>query len=398
MFADPDGTVVLKPGKEQSLLRFHPWVFSGAIKMVRGKVKEGSVVRVTSHDNHFLGLGHYQTGTITVRIFSFDDEDPDSFFWTGKILKAFRKREAAGLSNNSQINVYRLVHGEGDGLPGLIVDFYNGVAVMQMHSAGMFLIREILADSLREIYGNNLTAVYNKSEKTLPFQADLPSADGYLTGKGFVPHEVSEYGIHFRVDWETGQKTGFFIDQRENRKLLEMYSRERKVLNMFCYTGGFSAYAMRGEARTVHSVDSSERAIQLTRENIALNFPEDDRHAAFAEDASAFMRNMETDYDLIILDPPAFAKHQGALPQALRAYQRINARAIQQIRPGGILFTFSCSQIVTKEKFREAIFSAAASTGRSVVVLHQLVQPADHPVNIYHPEGEYLKGLVLYVE
>jgi 23S rRNA (cytosine1962-C5)-methyltransferase len=342
-------------------------------------------------------MGHVQIGSIAVRIFSFEKVEPDFVFWKGKLDRALDVRKKLGLVDNNQTNVYRLVHGEGDGMPGLIVDFYNGTAVIQAHSAGMFVIRETLAKALKEVMGDRLVAVYDKSEKTVPFKADLEPKDGYLLGESKV-FEVQEYGNRFNVDWVEGQKSGFFVDQRENRRLVQEYSKDRKVLNMFCYSGGFSFYAMRGGAKVVHSVDSSAKAIELTNENVKLNFPEDTRHEAFVADCFDYMDKNQGKYDLIILDPPAFAKHRGALPQALKGYKRLNLKAFQQIAPGGIVFTFSCSQVVTKDKFREAVFSAAAISGRKVRILNQLVQPADHPVDIYHPEGEYLKGLVLYVE
>ncbi len=389
--------VILRSGKEQSLLRFHPWVFSGAIKEIRGSVAEGDVVEVYSNRNEFLGMGHYQIGSIAVRIFSFQPVTPDAEFWKDKLQKAFDVRVQLGLIDNPETNVFRLVHGEGDGMPGLIVDFYNGTAVMQSHSVGMYLIRGTLSAALQQIMGSRLKAVYNKSEKTMPFKADVKPVDGYLFGKS-ESFEVSEYNNRFKVDWVEGQKTGFFVDQRENRRLVREYSKGRRVLNMFCYSGGFSFYAMQGGAELVHSVDASEKAIELTRANVELNFPNDARHEAFAVDAFDFMKDIKDKYDLIILDPPAFAKHRNALDQALKGYKRLNARAFDQIAPGGILFTFSCSQVVTKDKFREAVFSGAAISGRKVRILHQLVQPADHPIDMYHPEGEYLKGLVLYVE
>jgi 23S rRNA (cytosine1962-C5)-methyltransferase len=389
--------VVLKSGKEQSLQRFHPWIFSGAINEIIGKVEEGDVVEVVSNKKEFLAMGHVQIGSIAVRIFSFEKVEPDFVFWKGKLDRALDVRKKLGLVDNDQTNVYRLVHGEGDGMPGLIVDFYNGTAVIQTHSAGMFVIRETLAKALKEVMGDRLVAVYDKSEKTVPFKADLEPKDGYLLGESKV-FEVQEYGNRFNVDWVEGQKTGFFVDQRESRRLVQEYSKDRKVLNMFCYSGGFSFYAMRGGAKVVHSVDSSAKAIELTNENVKLNFPEDTRHEAFVADCFDYMDKNQGKYDLIILDPPAFAKHRGALPQALKGYKRLNLKAFQQIAPGGIVFTFSCSQVVSKDKFREAVFSAAAISGRKVRILNQLVQPADHPVDIYHPEGEYLKGLVLYVE
>jgi 23S rRNA (cytosine1962-C5)-methyltransferase len=389
--------VVLKSGKEQSLKRFHPWVFSGAIKEIKGRVEEGDVVEVVSNNNEFLALGHVQPDSIAVRIFSFEKVDPDFNFWKNKLEKAFDVRVKLGLADNPDTNVYRLVYGEGDGLPGLIVDFYNGTAVLQAHSAGIFLIREMLAKALKEVMGDRLSAVYDKSEKTVPYKAGLNAKDGYLIGQS-ESFEVLEYGNRFKVDWVEGQKTGFFVDQRENRKLVQEYANGRNVLNMFCYTGGFSFYALRGGANLVHSVDASAKAIDLTNENVKLNFPGDTRHEAFVADAFDFMDRSKDKYDLIILDPPAFAKHMGALSQALKGYKRLNLKAFQQIASGGILFTFSCSQVVGRDKFREAVFSAAAISGRKVRILNQLVQPADHPVDIYHPEGEYLKGLVLYVE
>jgi 23S rRNA (cytosine1962-C5)-methyltransferase len=389
--------IFLKPGKEQSLKRFHPWVFSGAIGKSEGNPEEGDVVNVYSADGEFLAMGHCQIGSIAVRILSFEEVNPDHDFWKMKIEKAWNLRKSIGITENAETNVFRLVHAEGDGMPGLIVDFYNGTAVIQMHTVGMFLVREMLVKALKNVVGEQLKAVYDKSAKTLPFKADISSEDGYLLGEGGET-EVLENGLRFRVDWLEGQKTGFFIDQRENRLLVQHFSKNRDVLNMFCYTGGFSFYAMKGGARLVHSVDSSAKAIELTNQNVQLNFAGDTRHEAFAADAFEFMRNIKDKYDLIILDPPAFAKHRDAVHQALQAYKRINTRAFEQIRNGGIVFTFSCSQVVSKEKFREAVFSAAAISGRNVRILHQLTQPADHPVSIYHPEGEYLKGLVLYVE
>lgn len=389
--------VILKSGKEQSLQRFHPWVFSGAINEIQGRVEEGDVVEVFSAKNEFLAMGHCQIGSIAVRIFSFEKVEPDFNFWKNKLFNAFEVRKKLGLADNPHTNVYRLVHGEGDGMSGLIVDFYNGTAVMQAHSAGMFVIRETIAKALKEVLGERLDAVYDKSEKTVPFKADLQAKDQYLLGES-KNFEVLENGNRFNVDWVEGQKTGFFVDQRENRKLVQDYSKDRKVLNMFCYSGGFSFYAMRGGAQMVHSVDSSAKAIDLTNENVKLNFPEDTRHEAFVADCFEYMDQNKGKYDLIILDPPAFAKHRGALVQALKGYKRLNLKAFQQIAPGGIMFTFSCSQVVPKDKFREAVFSAAAISGRKVRILNQLVQPADHPVDMYHPEGEYLKGLVLYVE
>ena len=389
--------ITLKPGKEQSVKRFHPWIFSGAIARMTGKPAEGEWVLVYSSENEFLAAGHYQIGSIAVRVLTFVDVEPDDNFWKNKIESAWKLRQSLGFDNNNETNVFRLIHGEGDGLPGLIVDFYNGTAVMQSHSVGMFLIRDLLAKILKEVLGDRLNAVYDKSAKTLPFKADISPVDEYILGEQGET-QVTEYGLKFKVDWQEGQKTGFFIDQRENRLLVQQYSRNRDVLNMFCYTGGFSFYAMKGGAQMVHSVDASASAIEITRQNVELNFPGDARHEAFVADGFEYLKNIKDQYDLIILDPPAFAKHRDTLPQALKGYKRINTRAFEQIRSGGVLFTFSCSQVVTKDQFREAVFSAAAIAKRNVRILHQLTQPADHPVNIYHPEGEYLKGLVLFVE
>ncbi|CCY94007.1 MULTISPECIES: class I SAM-dependent rRNA methyltransferase [unclassified Phocaeicola] len=390
--------VYLKPGKEESLKRFHPWVFSGAIARVEGEPEEGEIVDVYTSKKEFIACGHFQIGSIAVRVLSFVQETIDHAFWVRKLSVAKDLRVALGLIGNPQNNTYRLVHGEGDNLPGLIIDVYDHTAVMQAHSAGMHVYRMEIADALSEVMGDVIQNIYYKSETTLPFKADLLSTEnGFI--KGGSPENVAmENGLKFHVDWLKGQKTGFFVDQRENRHLLERYAKGRNVLNMFCYTGGFSFYAMRGGANLVHSVDSSAKAIDLTNENVELNFPGDPRHKAYAEDAFKFLDRMGDQYDLIILDPPAFAKHRDALRNALRGYTKLNAKAFEKIRPGGILFTFSCSQVVNKENFRNAVFTAAAQSGRSVRILHQLTQPGDHPVNIYHPEGEYLKGLVLYVE
>lgn len=390
--------VYLKPGKEESLKRFHPWVFSGAIARVEGEPEEGEIVDVYTSKKEFIACGHFQIGSIAVRVLSFVQETIDHEFWVRKLAVAKDLRVALGLIGNPQNNTYRLVHGEGDNLPGLIIDVYNHTAVMQAHSAGMHVYRMEIADALLEVMGDVIENIYYKSETTLPFKADLLSTEnGFI--KGGSPENVAmENGLKFHVDWLKGQKTGFFVDQRENRHLLERYAKGRNVLNMFCYTGGFSFYAMRGGANLVHSVDSSAKAIDLTNENVELNFPGDARHKAYAEDAFKYLDRMGDQYDLIILDPPAFAKHRDALRNALRGYTKLNAKAFEKIRPGGILFTFSCSQVVNKENFRNAVFTAAAQSGRSVRILHQLTQPGDHPVNIYHPEGEYLKGLVLYVE
>lgn len=390
--------VYLKPGKEESLKRFHPWVFSGAIARVEGEPEEGEIVDVYTSKKEFIACGHFQIGSIAVRVLSFVQETIDHEFWVRKLAVAKDLRVALGLIGNPQNNTYRLVHGEGDNLPGLIIDVYDHTAVMQAHSAGMHVYRMEIADALSEVMGDVVENIYYKSETTLPFKADLLSTEnGFI--KGGSPENVAmENGLKFHVDWLKGQKTGFFVDQRENRHLLERYAKGRNVLNMFCYTGGFSFYAMRGGANLVHSVDSSAKAIDLTNENVELNFPGDARHKAYAEDAFKYLDRMGDQYDLIILDPPAFAKHRDALRNALRGYTKLNAKAFEKIRPGGILFTFSCSQVVNKENFRNAVFTAAAQSGRSVRILHQLTQPGDHPVNIYHPEGEYLKGLVLYVE
>ena len=390
--------VFLKPGKEESLKRFHPWVFSGAIARVEGEPEEGEVVDVYTSKKEFIACGHFQIGSIAVRVLSFRQEPIDHAFWLRRLQVAKDLRRALGVLGNPQNNTYRLVHGEGDNLPGLIIDVYDHTAVMQAHSAGMHLDRMAVAEALEEVMGDVIQHIYYKSETTLPFKADLLATEnGFL--KGGSPENVAmENGLKFHVDWLKGQKTGFFVDQRENRALLERYAKGRNVLNMFCYTGGFSFYAMRGGANLVHSVDSSAKAIDLTNENVSLNFPGDTRHQAFAEDAFKFLDRMGDQYDLIILDPPAFAKHRDALRNALRGYTKLNAKAFEKIRPGGILFTFSCSQVVNKQDFRNAVFTAAAQSGRSVRILHQLTQPGDHPVNIYHPEGEYLKGLVLYVE
>ena len=390
--------VFLKPGKEESLKRFHPWVFSGAIARVEGEPEEGEVVDVYTSKKEFIACGRFQIGSIAVRVLSFRQEPIDHAFWVRRLQVAKDLRCALGVLGNPQNNTYRLVHGEGDNLPGLIIDVYDHTAVMQAHSAGMHLDRMVVAEALEEVMGDVIQHIYYKSETTLPFKADLLATEnGFL--KGGSPENVAmENGLKFHVDWLKGQKTGFFVDQRENRALLERYAKGRNVLNMFCYTGGFSFYAMRGGANLVHSVDSSAKAIDLTNENVSLNFPGDTRHQAFAEDAFKFLDRMGDQYDLIILDPPAFAKHRDALRNALRGYTKLNAKAFEKIRPGGILFTFSCSQVVNKQDFRNAVFTAAAQSGRSVRILHQLTQPGDHPVNIYHPEGEYLKGLVLYVE
>lgn len=387
----------LKRGKEESLKRFHPWIFSGAIHHIDGEPEEGEVVRVLTETGQFMAVGHWQIGSIAVRILSFEDEEVDEAYWRKRMTVAYDLRCCMGVARNGRNDTYRLVHGEGDCLPGLIVDVYGKTAVMQAHSVGMHVSRHDIARAIVEVTEGRVENVYYKSETTLPYKAELGQENGFLIG-GSADNIAMENGLKFYIDWLKGQKTGFFIDQRDNRSLLEHYSKGRSVLNMFCYTGGFSVYAMRGGAKLVHSVDSSAKAVDLTDNNVALNFPADDRHKAYAEDAFKYLDAMGNQYDLIILDPPAFAKHKDALRQALKGYTRLNAKAFEKIRPGGILFTFSCSQVVTKENFRMAVFTAAAQSGRKVRILHQLHQPADHPINIYHPEGEYLKGLVLYVE
>lgn len=393
----------LRRGKEESLDRFHPWVFSGALVQMpeeNSGIEEGDLVRVVASDGREIGTGHFQIGSIAVRMLSFDpSEAVDEDFYRRRLREAFALRQALGLMREDN-TAFRLVHGEGDFLPGLVVDVYGPTAVLQAHSPGMHFAREAIARALAELPGAGIRSVYYKSETTLPYKAHLDPQNAYIIGE-YLGDEALENGLRFRIDWLRGQKTGFFVDQRDNRSLLRHYSAGRKVLNMFCYTGGFSVYSLAGGALSVDSVDSSAKAVSLTDANVALNFGPgaEGRHRSFAEDAFKFLDTMEKDaYDLIVLDPPAFAKHRSALRNALRGYQRINARAFEKIAPGGILFTFSCSQAVTKEQFRLAVFSAAAQSGRRVRILHQLTQPSDHPVNIYHPEGEYLKGLVLYVE
>ena len=390
--------VYLKKGKEESLGRFHPWVFSGAIHHIDGRPEEGDVVRVVSADGKFLAVGHIQIGSIAVRVLSFEDIAINHSFWKQRLGAAYDVRKSI-FSGLRDTNAFRLIHGEGDGLPGLVIDVYDRTAVMQAHSVGMHVSRHEIADALSEVMEGVVDNIYYKSENTLAYKASEDGGNGFLKGGLATASDIAvENGLRFHVDWLGGQKTGFFVDQRENRALLEHYSKGRKVLNMFCYTGGFSFYAMRGGAELVHSVDSSSRAIDITRANVELNFPGDARHEAYAEDAFKYLDRMGDQYDLIILDPPAFAKHKDALRNALMGYRKLNAKAFEKIRPGGILFTFSCSQVVTKDNFRTAVFTAAAMSGRRVRILHQLTQPADHPVSIYHPEGEYLKGLVLYVE
>jgi 23S rRNA (cytosine1962-C5)-methyltransferase len=390
--------VYLNPHKEESLKRFHPWIFSGAIRNIDGIPEEGEVVEVYDSQNHFLALGHCQIGSITIRVLSFQQEEINQDFWKKRIETAYQLRRQLGLTDNPNNNTYRLIHGEGDDLSGLIVDIYDNTAVIQAHSPGMHVARHELIEALKEVLGDAIENIYYKSEGTLPYKAELDVEDGYLYGGSHIPTFVLENGLKFHIDWVKGQKTGFFIDQRDNRTLLEKYASGRRVLNMFCYTGGFSVYAMRGNAKIVHSVDSSSKAIDLTNENINLNFPDDKRHNAFTEDAFKYLKDTDERYDLIILDPPAFAKHRKVLKNALQGYRKLNAAAFEKIQKGGIIFTFSCSQVVSKEDFRLSIFSAAAQTGRNVKILHQLTQQADHPINIYHAEGEYIKGLVLYVD
>lgn len=400
-------TVHLKPHKEESLLRFHPWVFSGAIRSIEldadyphAQPQEGEIVKVVDCKGNTLGVGHYQIGSIAVRILEFGVGELPKDFWKTRIAAAYSVRESLGLVTEEN-NTYRLIHGEGDFLPGLIVDVYADTAVIQAHSVGMHYHREEIAEAIVEAVAQ-VDKVYYKSDDTLPHKAVIQGDRvGYLIGGDRVEDKefwAKENGLSFRIDWLRGQKTGFFIDQRDNRALLEQYAKDKDVLNMFCYTGGFSVYALRGGAKKVHSVDVSQKAVDLVRSNVAYNFGEKAPHEAFAEEAFEFMTNNTNTYDLIILDPPAFAKHRDAVKNALRGYQRLNAKGIQSIRPGGILFTFSCSQAIDKDMFRLAVFSAAAQVGRKVRILHQLHQPADHPINIYHPEGEYLKGLVLQIE
>lgn len=389
--------IFLKKGKDESLRRFHPWIFSGAIRNIEGNVEEGDIVEVYTHENEYIATGHYQIGSIAVRVLTFEKNVIDKAFYRDRLQTAYRVREAAGIANRPGNNTFRLVHGEGDNLPGLVIDIYGKTAVMQAHSIGMHKARHIIAETLLEIMGATIENIYYKSETTLPFKANLDDDNGFIIG-GCNDDIAMENGLKFHVDWLKGQKTGFFIDQRDNRALLEKYAKGHSVLNMFCYTGGFSFYAMRGGARLVHSVDSSAKAIELTKKNVELNFANDGRHQAFTEDAFKFLDNINEKYDLIILDPPAFAKHRDAVRNALQGYKRLNVKALEKIEKGGILFTFSCSQVISKQDFRTSVFSASAIAKRNVRILHQLTQPADHPINIFHPEGEYLKGLVLYVD
>lgn len=394
--------IYLRRGKEESLLRRHPWIFSGAIERVECKdeIKEGEIVEVYTKAGDFIARGHYQIGSIAVRVLTFEkDEKIDQEWWNKRIAIAHDVRRSLSLTENEKTNCYRLIHGEGDSLPGLVVDIYDTTAVVQCHSVGMYLSRMAIAEALRNTYGERITAIYDKSSQTVPFKAGLNAVDGYIWGStDHKSHVVYENGEKFLVNWEEGQKTGFFLDQRQNRELVKHYAKGRTVLNTFCYTGGFSVYAASGGALEVCSVDASERAVKLAEENMRLNFGPEYKHEAVAADAVEYIKQIGNKYDLIILDPPAFAKHHKVLGNAMQGYKRINARALSQIKSGGILFTFSCSQAVSKELFRTTVFSAAAIAGRKVRILHQLTQPADHPINIYHPEGEYLKGLVLYVE
>lgn len=390
-------SIYLKRGKEESLLRFHPWVFSGAIHHADAGIQEGETVRVIASTGDFIAVGHYQVGSIAVRVLSFSDITIDQSFWRERLAAAITMRCHIGIADNPENNTYRLVHGEGDWLPGLVIDCYGSTAVMQAHSVGMHLNRMDICQALTDVMGGRIQQVYYKSETTLPYKAHLKEEDGFIFGHTDDDIAV-ENGLKFHVDWLRGQKTGFFVDQRENRSLLEHYSKDKTVLNMFCYTGGFSVYAMRGGAKCVHSVDSSAKAIEITNNNIGLNFPGDPRHEAYCEDAFRFLEEKKDKYDIVVLDPPAFAKHRAALHNALKGYIRLNAKGIRLVKEGGLLFTFSCSQAVSKDQFRSAVFTAAAQSGRKVRIIHQLHQPADHPINIYHPEGEYLKGLVLYVE
>ena len=389
--------IFLKRGKEESLKRFHPWIFSGAIHHMDEGIEEGETVRVITAAGEFIAVGHYQIGSIAVRVLSFEDIEINTDFWCERLQSALDVRIGVGIADSPTNNTYRLVHGEGDYLPGLVIDCYGSTAVMQAHSVGMHVCRNEICQALVQVMGDRIANVYYKSETTLPYKADLHQENGFLVG-GDASNVAMENGLKFHIDWLRGQKTGFFVDQRENRSLLEQYAKGKSVLNMFCYTGGFSVYAMRGDAKQVHSVDSSAKAIELTNDNVALNFPGDARHEAFCEDAFKYLDEHDQQYDLIVLDPPAFAKHRAALRNALKGYTRLNVKGLQRIKKGGILFTFSCSQVVTKDNFRNAVFTAAAQVGRKVRILHQLHQPADHPINIYHPEGEYLKGLVLYLE
>ncbi|MFQ3213657.1 MAG: 23S rRNA (cytosine1962-C5)-methyltransferase [Marivirga sp.] len=389
--------IILKAGKEKSLERFHPWIFSGAIHVVPEALEEGAIVEVVQNDKSFIGIGYYQIGSIAVRMLSFKVEVINQAFWTRLLATAIELRKTAGLWDDEQTNVFRLVHGEGDGFPGLILDYYDGCVVFQAHTVGMYLLKDTFVAVLKELLGSDLKAVYDKSANTLPFKAELTTIDSFIYGEEKEEWKVLEYGNTFNINVVTGQKTGFFIDQRENRKLLEKYCSGKKVLNTFCYSGGFSVFAMRAGAELVHSVDSSKLAIELTDKNIALNFPEASSHQSYVADVFSFLNDMPEQYDVIVLDPPAFAKHRRVLANGIKGYRTINEKAIKNMKSGGVLFTYSCSQVVTHDHFRTAVFSAAARAGRKVQIIHQMHQPEDHPISIYHPEGEYLKGLVLRV-
>jgi 23S rRNA (cytosine1962-C5)-methyltransferase len=385
--------ILLKQGRDHSIKRFHPWIFSGAIQSMEGTPQDGDWVRVNDASGKTIGFGHYQKGSITVRVISFSFESPSGDLYKKKIRSAFQQRKETNVISD-QTNSYRLAHGEGDGLPGLIIDIYQHVAVIQAHSFGMHQDRHLIAQATSEALADTVTAIYYKSQTTL----QTNTANEYLFGMAATPHGIVEYGNKFLVDWEEGQKTGFFLDQRENRHLLGAMAKGRKVLNTFCYTGGFSIYALNGGAELVHSVDSSEKAIALTKKNITLNGFDIEQHQSFASDTFDFIKDKKDVYDLIILDPPAFAKHKDSKHQAMKGYQRLNAEAMRIIKPGGIIFTFSCSQVVDRQLFYDTVVSSAIQAGRVIKVLHHLSQPSDHPVSIFHPEGEYLKGLVLYVE
>lgn len=391
------GRVILRKGKEVSAQRMHPWIFSGAIQRTEGDLQDGAFVEVVDFQGETIGFGHFQPGSIAVRVLSFGPVKPRDDFYYNKLKTALETRKAAGLPSD-QTNAFRLVHGEGDGLPGLIIDYYDGVPVVQAHSTGMHLARHFVADALKDLFPGSLKAVYYKSQGTLPGNLRDEAAEEYLVGMGMTPHIVTENGNRFYVDWEEGQKTGFFLDQRDNRKLLGEYSAGRSVLNTFCYTGGFSVYALNRDATLVHSVDSSAKAIEMTRRNLELNGFNANLHRCFSEDTFDFLKDKDKVYDVIVLDPPAFAKHRDARHQAVRGYQRLNTEAMKKIKPGGIIFTFSCSQVVDRQLFYDTIVSSAIQAGRAIKVLHHLSQPADHPVSVFHPEGEYLKGLVLFVE
>ncbi len=388
--------LVLKSGKDLSVFRRHPWIFSGAIKKIYGNPSEGDLIKVYNNKDELIAVGHYQPSSIAVRILEFTDTEIDDSFWSDRISNAWSLREKLGLTNSAETNVYRLVNAEGDNLPGLIIDYYNKNLVMQIHSAGMYRNINSIVTALQQIYGDKIDTIFNKSETTMPFKGPIDAKNNFLMGSA-ENIVVSENNLKFRIDWTEGQKTGFFIDQRQNRQLLKRYTQNKDVLNLFCYTGGFSVYALDGNANQVHSVDSSAKAIDLVNENVALNFS-DANHEAYAGDAFKFLEQTKDSYDVIIVDPPAFAKHQSALHNALQGYKRLNQKALEKIRSGGVLFTFSCSQVVSKENFRKSVFAASVNANRNVKILHQLTQPGDHPISIYHPEGEYLKGLVLYVE